>query len=401
MNRSAGSPFRALCRSAAALALLALAACAPQQRVPAGQGPSGPAGPAVDADGPATVALLVPTGSGDATRNAIGTSLQNAAQLAVADLRGARIDLRIYPTGGRAAGGADAARRAMADGADLIVGPLIADVATAVAPIAAAEGVNVLSFSNTPSIAGGNLFITGITFEDRANRVVGFASSRGLRNIGVIYPEDQAGFAGLSAVEQAAPRFGASVVARGSYPKSTNGITRAAPDYVAAVRDAGANGIVMPDFGSGLLFAASFLPVYGVQPGQTQLLGLRDLNRTSLLQEAGLQGMWFPMADPGPNLAFQQRYRDAYGEPPHPLAGIAYDTVAAAGAMLADARQSGDDTPFSRDDLTDPGGFAGVNGIFRYLPNGRNQRGLAVMEVNRAGAVVVDPAPRRFVQPGA
>ncbi|MEX2249797.1 MAG: penicillin-binding protein activator, partial [Parvibaculum sp.] len=46
--------------------------------------------------------------------------------------------------------------------------------------------------------------------------------------------------------------------------------------------------------------------------------------------------------------------------------------------------------------LTDPDGFAGVDGIFRFMADGRTERGLAVMEVRPGGAVVVDPAPTSF-----
>ena len=50
--------------------------------------------------------------------------------------------------------------------------------------------------------------------------------------------------------------------------------------------------------------------------------------------------------------------------------------------------------------LMDPNGFAGVNGIFRFRADGTSERGLAVLEMNVAGPVVVSPAPTTFLQPG-
>ncbi len=46
--------------------------------------------------------------------------------------------------------------------------------------------------------------------------------------------------------------------------------------------------------------------------------------------------------------------------------------------------------------LTQPAGFVGVNGIFRLLPDGTNQRGLAVAQIQNSQVIVIDPAPRSF-----
>ena len=37
-----------------------------------------------------------------------------------------------------------------------------------------------------------------------------------------------------------------------------------------------------------------------------------------------------------------------------------------------------------------------MDGIFRFLPNGEIQRGLAVLEMTKDGLVVLDPAPQSF-----
>ncbi|MEO0999123.1 MAG: penicillin-binding protein activator [Pseudomonadota bacterium] len=392
---------RHLGRLAAAGLLLLAAACAPQRpETPVSAASTAPE-PVAEVEGPVRVALLVPLGSANETRAAIGRSLANAAQLAARDIAGAEVIVDVYATAGDPARGARVAGEALAAGADIFVGPLFGEVAQAVAPIAAQRGVQVLSFSTNPAIAGGNLFISGTTLESRAGRAIAHASTQGLTRIGILHPQDATGQAARAAVERVAPRTGASVVAVASYPRSTNGITEAAPGYVAALRDAGSQAVVMSDGGSGLLFAASFLPINGLSPRQVQLIGLRDLDRAAILADATLQGMWFPAPDPGPYETFRARYSGTYGEMPHPLASIAYDTVAAVGALARDARQSGDRTPFSRANLTQPQGFAGVTGVFRYMPNGQNERALAILAVNRGGVTLVAPAPRSFVRPGS
>jgi ABC-type branched-subunit amino acid transport system substrate-binding protein len=105
-----------------------------------------------------------------------------------------------------------------------------------------------------------------------------------------------------------------------------------------------------------------------------------------------VQGGWFAMPDPVMNQQFQSRYQAAYGEMPHPIAGLAYDGIAAIGALV----KSGNPNALTRAGLTQGSGFVGVNGIFRLRPDGSNERGLAVAEVRNGQAVVIDPAPRSF-----
>jgi hypothetical protein len=65
-------------------------------------------------------------------------------------------------------------------------------------------------------------------------------------------------------------------------------------------------------------------------------------------------------------------------------------------ALVAEARSVGTPYPFAPQAIVDPSGFAGVNGVFRFLPNGLNERGLAVLEVRADRFAVIDPAPTSF-----
>jgi hypothetical protein len=46
--------------------------------------------------------------------------------------------------------------------------------------------------------------------------------------------------------------------------------------------------------------------------------------------------------------------------------------------------------------LTNPSGFAGIDGLFRFKPDGTNDRGLAVMRVASGGPQIVSPPPKSF-----
>lgn len=369
---------------------LALAACEP-----IGVSPLAGDGPTVDRSAPIPVALLIPRGSGSQGDNLIANNLENAARLAMRDLNGVEIDLRVYGTAGSPAQAASAATQAVSDGAKIIIGPLRGEAANAASVAVAASGVNVLAFTNNTTIAGGNLFVMGSTFENTANRLVNYAKRAGKDRIVVAHAQDVGGQLGKSAIQTAIARQGGQLAGVVDYPLSQEGVIAAVPRIKAAVDNSGATSVFLtaPSAAALPLFA-QLLPEAGVSPASTQFIGLARWDvPPQTLDLPGLQGGWFALPDPNRSAAFQSRYRSAHGASPHPLAALAYDGIAAVGALVAKSRGR---NPFSRAAITQGAGFQGATGIFRFRPDGTNQRGLAVATIRNRKVAVVDAAPSGF-----
>ena len=73
---------------------------------------------------------------------------------------------------------------------------------------------------------------------------------------------------------------------------------------------------------------------------------------------------------------------------------VAYDAVALANSL---AKQNLDDLNQA---ITNPDGYAGINGGFRLFEDGTNQHSLDIMEIRPNGDVVVEAAPKRFSDNG-
>lgn len=368
------------------LALVFLTAC--DLALPSGGG-SG-----VNLSRPIPVALLVPGGSESATDNSLAQSLENAARLAMAELDGVTIDLRVYNTSGNADIAAQMALKAVREGAKIILGPVYASNANAAGVAVASRGVNVLAFSNNPDIAGGNVFVLGNTFDNIANRLVQYAVAQGKSQILVAHGTDTSETAGAAAIQRAIIRNGATLAGSSSFELSQRGVINALPEISQAVRESGAQSLFVTSGTSGALpFLAGLLPENGVKPDEIQFIGLQrwDIPATALALP-GLQGGWFAVADPALTAQYSARYEAAYGVPPHPISGLAYDGIAAIGALV----KSGNPDALSAIALTQGSGFAGVNGIFRLLPNGISERGLAIAQIQESKVVIIDPAPRSF-----
>lgn len=371
------------------LFVLLVAACDP---IALG-GLSSTGGPKIDASAPVPVALLVPRG-GSASDDLLAQNLENAARLAIRDLDGVKIDLRVYGTAGQAGTAATAAAQAVSEGAKIIIGPVYGEAANAAGVAVASQGVNVLSFSNNPTIAGGNVFVLGPTFENTANRLVGFAKRSGKDRIVILHAQDVAGQLGRNAIQQAISANGATLAGTVDYALSQESVIAAVPRVKAAVDSSGANALFLTtSSASALPLFAQLLPEAGVPVAATQYIGLTRWDiPPQTLSLPGVQGGWFALPDPGATAAFSQKYSAAYDSAPHPLAGLAFDGIAAVGALV----KTGKSTALTEASLTQGAGFRGASGIFRLNKNGTNERGLAVATIRNNGVVVLEGAPQGF-----
>jgi ABC-type branched-subunit amino acid transport system substrate-binding protein len=368
-----------------AIAGAALAAC--------GAVPSN-IGPTINPSQAVPVALLVPSGSGASGDEIVAQSLENAARLAIADLQGVEIDLRIYSTAGSAEIAASQATLAVDEGAKIILGPVYAASANAAGLAVANRDVNVLSFSNNPQIAGGNVFILESTFQNTADRVVSYATSQGRNNIVVVYSEDEAGQQGRTAIEAAIAGNGATLAGSVGYALSQQDVVRAIPRIKTAVDQSAANAVFMTSpTSTALPLLTQLMPEQGISPEVTQYLGLTRWDiPAQTLALPGVQGGWFAVPDPAASGAFSARYQAAYGQTPHPIGGLAFDGIAAVGALVG----QGNSEALTRGALTQGAGFRGAGGVFRLLPDGTNQRGLAIATITDQQVRILSGAPQGF-----
>jgi branched-chain amino acid transport system substrate-binding protein len=392
------------------LAAAALAACAPamvaaplppRQPPPYPPPPAGIAAPAPAAavSGPAKVALLAPLSGANAE---LGQAILDAAQLALFETPGERLILVPRDTAGTADGAAKAARAVIDDGAKLILGPLLATEVEAVKPIARDAHVNVIAFSTVTELAGGNTFLMGFLPRQEVVREVGHARERGIARFAALAPNSPYGRLMADALRDFASASGATV-ARVEFYDPRAGDT--APAVQRLFPEAGASAGGGPAAAGTPTFDALLLPESGVRlkqiarqirelsPGAKplQLLGSGLWDVPDLGSESALVGGWFAASSPDARHAFAQRFQATYGRAPPRLASLGYDAAALA-AVLA----HGESEAFSQQAILRPNGFTGVDGLFRFTPGGLVQRGLAVLEVEPQGDVVVSPAPQNF-----
>ncbi|PWC54198.1 ABC transporter substrate-binding protein [Azospirillum sp. TSO22-1] len=370
-------------------AVLALAACAPNVAAPPPvvQAPQPPSAVQPMAPQVQKVALLLPLTGPSA---GIGQPMLDAAQLALFDVAGETFQLLPRDTKGTPQGAAEAARQALAEGARLIVGPLFGQEVQAVKPVAAGAGVDVVAFTTDATLAGNGTWVMGFVPLDQVQRVTGFARSRGVTRFVALAPRSPYGDAVVGALQTAAQRFGGQVAQVERYEPAL--ADPAVPARQVAQAPVAPQAVMLAEGGEKLRALGAALAANGVDPGRVKLLGTGLWDEPGLGREPALVGAWYAAPAPEQRTDFETRFEALYGKKPPRLATLAYDATALAGTL---ARMGGV-APFDRANLTNPNGFAGVDGLFRLRPNGAVERGLAVLEITPDGARVLDPAPQTW-----
>lgn len=356
----------------------------------------------------------------------LGDAMQNAAQLAMFAFADKHFELLTHDTAGTPEGAVEAAQLAIGDGSHLILGPLLRTSVRAVAPAARAANVPVVAFSSDRTVAGQGIYTMGFYPEREVERVVVFARSRGITRFAALAPDDEGGEAVVDALQRTADSHGATVTRMQFYDpeagdfsdvvrllanyderrqalldqkteleKHDDEVSRRALERLEKLQTIGDlpfDALLLADGGKRLQAIAALLPFYDIDPAKVRILGTGRWDVAGIGAEPALMGGWFAAPPLAARDEFESQYKATYGKKPPRLATLAYDATALA-AVLAQAKDGAD---FSAGAMTNPSGFLGRDGVFRFLDDGTTERGLSVFKVLRHGFKVIDKAPQTF-----
>jgi ABC-type branched-subunit amino acid transport system substrate-binding protein len=339
--------------------------------------------------GQVKVGLLLPLSAGG-NAGAAALSMKNAAEMALAEFQNPNVQLLVKDDGGTAAGAQQAAQQAIAEGAEIILGPLFAHSVGAAGQVARPRGIPLIAFSTDSSVAARGVYLLSFLPESDVERVVDYTVSQGKRSFAALVPDNAYGSVAEAAFRQVAARKGARVVALERYPTDPAAMQQAVRTVAQAAGRADA--IFIPDTADTLPGVVQALGANGVTLRKVQLLGTGVWDDSRIFADTSLHGAWYAAPDSAGFRTFSNRYRSRFGQDPLRTATLAYDSVALVAALV---KTQGAER-FSEATLTNSSGFAGIDGLFRFRADGTNERGLAVLRVAPSAGQVVSPPPRAF-----
>src|SRR3984957_13082060 len=343
-----------------------------QFSLPGSSPTTGPAGPPAQStsvgNGQVKVAVILPLSAGGNAAVA-AQSMKNASEMALSEFLNPNLQLLIKDDAGSPQGAQQAAQQAVDEGAEIILGPLFATSVPAVAQVARGRGISVIAFSTDSSVASRGVYLLSFLPESDVNRIVEYAATIGKRSFGAILPENAYGNVVEAAFKQAVPKRGGRVVAFEKYGADRAGAAR---NVVAAL--AQADSLLLADDGDAVVAVADGLVAAGANLKNVQLLGTGLWDNPRVFASPTLQGGLYAAPDPAGFRSFSTRYKNKYGAEPVRTATLAYDAV----ALVAALSRSQGGKRFTTEVLLNSSGFSGIDGLFRFRPEGINERGLAV-----------------------
>jgi branched-chain amino acid transport system substrate-binding protein len=383
-------PARACSAWLAALASIGLLAGCSGNLPDLASSPGAPQQPTTNiGEGKVKAGLILPlSASGNATVAA--QSMRNAAEMALAEFNNPDLQLLVKDDGGSAPGAQQAAQQALDEGAEIILGPLFALTVGPVGRAARARGVPVIAFSTDTNVAARGVYLLSFLPEADVERIIGYAASQGRRSFAALVPDNVYGSVAEAAFKQAVGRAGGRVIALERYPLDRAQMQTPVRKVAQAASQADA--IFVPDGTDAVPTIVQTLTANGIDTKRVQLLGTGLWEDAQIFSNPLLDGAWYAGPDSTGFRNFSARYRSRYGKDPVRTASLAYDAVALVAALVkTQGRQR-----FSDDVLTNSSGFTGIDGLFRFRPDGTNQRGLAVLRVSPTGGQIISPPPKGF-----
>ncbi|MEM7619224.1 MAG: penicillin-binding protein activator [Pseudomonadota bacterium] len=359
------------------------------------QGANGPTNtPQLKRNTTVKVALLLPLGSAKKRTANIAKSLKQAGELALFDFDKPNIAIITRDTKGTPEGAKKAAEAAIKAGASLIIGPLFATSVRAAAPITRQANIPMIAFSSDRSVAGDGVYLLSFLAGRDIPRIISYAVSKGKRKFAALIPKTAYGNIVEASFKKVTRDLGAEAVAIERYPLDANAMLDPIKRIAELTKDEfnPIDAILIPAGPATLPSLSPLIPYFEIDTQKVQLIGTGQWDYANIGREKPLFGGWFPAPEPGGWRDFTQRYVKTYGKSPHRIASLSYDAVSLAVSLSSNERND----RFTKSQLTRPSGFAGIDGLFRLLPDGTSERGLAVLEVQKFGFKTLDNAPNAF-----
>ena len=386
------APLQLLTKRLCAGGLLALlAACSNTSELLSSNPP--PAAPpqeqAAIGVGAVRVGLILPLSAGG-NAGTVALSMKNAAEMALVEFNSPNVQLLVKDDGGTSGGAQQAAQQVLAEGAEIIIGPLFAHSVGVVGAAARQRGVPVIAFSTDASVAAPGVYLLSFLPESDVDRIVEYAIASGKRSFAAMLLEGAYGNVVEGEFKQVVSRKGARIVALERY--ALDPVRMQAPAKLVAQAARGADAVFVPEGPEVVPLVVQTLIAAGLDTRRVQLLGTGMWDDPRIFNDARLHGGLYAASDSTGFRNFSVRYRQRYNRDPERISTQAYDAVALVAALV----KTQGPQRFSEQVLTSASGFSGIDGLFRFRTDGTNERGLAVMKVGPTGGQVVSPPPRAF-----
>ena len=369
------------------------------------------------------IAIFVPTSG---KYNDLGMNIFNSTVLSLFNHdKNQNIELVLIDSKSSAKDARKAFKKVVNEDIKLVIGPIFSSATKAIAQEAQDNEITVISLSNNQTLANninddGGVFVAGMLLQSQVDKVVGHVMKSGKLNFSIIAPNNQYGKIVTGIYKKIVRDRDGRFITSNFYNKNSRDLDRIVgkvinsftiplhlqdgrnklkKDVVLSDNDRIYSQVIMvPESGRMLSKIVESINRQNIEEREFQIIGTSQWDNISTLNDTKLQGSLFAAPKNKQFRRFEKIYYRTYGKFPPRLASIAYDSLRAISHLVYLKEEQlptvGDFINYKDGDIN---GFNGVDGLFRFLPNGLVERNLAVLEVGNSEFNIIEEPAENFL----
>lgn len=350
----------------------------------------------------------------------IGNSLLNSAELSIFDNNKNNLLINVYDTKGTTFGATDAMNEAIKDGVDVIIGPLLSEETRAIDELAAKNDIVVFSLSNDQELKNStNIFVSGSILGQEIELLISTLINNSITNFVAYLPNNTYGSLVNDILKEKLKAKDANLIKVDFYNSTEDdkmfdtklieliNSYKASAEYLTKYEEnkanGKANGFLVNDedkIKPQVLFIADGANVaekIGISlykfkekldNPDIQLAGLSKLDGDrGVMENPYLDKIIFVGSDYEKYGEFENKYYKVYKAYPTKVASIVYDLINTIDGFFK--KQDGIFV-VNKKELLYPFGYNGIDGKFRFLPNGLVERNMFILQNQNKQKVLID-----------
>ena len=319
----------------------------------------------------------------------LGNTISAGSELAFFKMRNPNVELLYFDTGGGDKT-VDAAKDAISNNVDVVIGPLFSESVSEVKPFLKSSNIPILSFSNNIDVAEPGVWVLGYLPEQQISQLVDFAVARGKQNFGILSSNSQLGVKITNAAINQLDEYGLS--ARTVF--KLNNIAQIEQEellrqikiftkYVDTSKDRltlpppAFDTVIIAGDTDFILQVAPILSYYDLGPDRALFIGIDKWNKPKLINEPSLQNALLTLPKMPAEEKFNKVWRAEFSFDSNDLAKIAFDATA---LVIATAKINS--SVSLSDELISQPGFIGFSGQFKMSSSGLTERVFEIKEIS-------------------
>lgn len=352
----------------------------------------------------------------------LGWSLANSALMSLFDNDDDRnIELVFIDSKGDPKQAKQLFSQVISDQIKIVIGPIFSSVAKEIKADAIKNDITIISFSNNRELmtkikGHGGLFLAGMMPETEIDAIIDYTMKQNKTRFSILAPRTKYGNVMAAIFKKIVKDRDGTFITSEFYKPSQKSLNRAVNRVVNAFvidpeieinndtiieeeQREYAEVLMIPESGKILSKIIETIKKQNTNERELQILGSSNWDDISTLNDYRLSGSWFSAPENDKFREFEKSYYKHHEKFPPRIASISYDLILALSIII----EENNGKKITSHDLINyedspRNGFKGIDGLFRFLPNGLIQRNLAILEVDNGKFRTLEEAEDRFLK---